>query len=376
VAEPDVKAALTGDHAELYDTEVARRYFAKFGRITGHLPRVAAELEAEGRLTRLESRVIGGSVQAIAASFRALSLKYLMTGRDATAGRLTFDRHESGFPVAQELMVMANDAQQAERHLSGMASETELKDRMIRQIVGDLAIPTKLQFALSQRLYYEALQAGGLFWARNDPDAQWLGDRDGRRAYLLHWAVYDSRINLPVLYLMEAEDSGQTALPNDDRRWPEVRAHLMAQSLGGLKLLTIAQGFDQDFDDLHPKRLRRIYIGPMYSHGFTLQSGPISDVLADARAEPGDDWALVWTLEDLLSDREEPVKDGWFGSVQRQIFRLDSAGRGADTGATGTERMVILPERPFQVLAERNPPGFADVRKFVVGAGGRILPSR
>jgi hypothetical protein len=28
------------------------------------------------------------------------------------------------------------------------------------------------------------------------------------------------------------------------------------------------------------------------------------------------------------------------------------------------------------VLAERNPPGFADVRKFVVGAGGRIIPSR
>jgi hypothetical protein len=38
--------------------------------------------------------------------------------------------------------------------------------------------------------------------------------------------------------------------------------------------------------------------------------------------------------------------------------------------------MVILPERPFQVLAERNPPGFADIRKFVVGAGGRIIPSR
>jgi hypothetical protein len=377
VAEPDVKAVLTSDHAGLHDPEVARRYFATFGRITGHLPRVAAELEREGRLTRLESRLIGGYVQAVAASFRALSLKYLMTGRDAAAGRLTFDRHESGFPVAQELMVMANDAQQAVRHLAGMASQAELKDRMIRQIVGDLAVPSRLQFALSQRLYYEALQAGGLFWARNDPDAQWLEDRSTRRAYLVHWAVYDSQINLPVIYLLELEDSGRTALPNDDRRWPEARAHLMAQSLGGLKLLTIAQGFDTDFDDLHPKRLRRISLGPMYSHSFTLQSGPISGVLADAHAEPGDDWALVWTFEDLQSEREEAARDGWFGTVQRQIFALDGhAGRGAETGTTRTERMVILPERPFQVLAEQNPPGFADVRKFVVGANGRILPSR
>ena len=48
MADPDVKAVLTSDHAELYDPDVARRYFAKFGRITGHLPRVAAELEREG----------------------------------------------------------------------------------------------------------------------------------------------------------------------------------------------------------------------------------------------------------------------------------------------------------------------------------------
>jgi hypothetical protein len=71
------------------------------------------------------------------------------------------------------------------------------------------------------------------------------------------------------------------------------------------------------------------------------------------------------------------VRNGWFGTAQRQVFALDGyAGRGAETGTTRTERMVILPERPFQVLAERNPPGFAEIRKFVVGAGGRIIPSR
>ena len=58
-----------------------------------------------------------------------------MTGRSDTAPRLTFDRHESGFPVAQELMTMALDAAQVEKHLGGMASEAELKDRMVRQIV-------------------------------------------------------------------------------------------------------------------------------------------------------------------------------------------------------------------------------------------------
>ncbi|MFN4130828.1 MAG: hypothetical protein ACK4GC_13595, partial [Paracoccaceae bacterium] len=117
----EVKDQLTSDHTELYDTLVARRYFAKFDRISGHLGRVAGELEAEGTLTRTEARVLGQFITALAATFRALSNKYLMTGRDDAAQRLTFDRHESGFPVAQELMMMAVDAAQVEKHLSGSA---------------------------------------------------------------------------------------------------------------------------------------------------------------------------------------------------------------------------------------------------------------
>jgi len=40
------------------------------------------------------------------------------------------------------------------------------------------------------------------------------------------------------------------------------------------------------------------------------------------------------------------------------------------------DRSLIMPERPYQALAERNPPGFRDVRKFVVGDRGRVLSYR
>ena len=51
----ELKEALVSDHAQLYDTGIARRYFAKLDRITGHLGRVAGEVEAEGKLTRTGS---------------------------------------------------------------------------------------------------------------------------------------------------------------------------------------------------------------------------------------------------------------------------------------------------------------------------------
>lgn len=373
MADNSVREALVSDHAEIYDTAQARRYFAKFSRIGGYLARIAAEFEKEGRFSRVETRVLAAYLNGVIGTFSALSHKYLMSGLAEGAPRLTIDRHESGFPVVQELMMMAVDAQQAERHLSGMASAAELRDHMIRTILGERKVPVQLQFALSQRLYYEAVRAGELFHARNDPEAQWLGQNGDRRRYLIHWAVWDSGLNLPVVYLLEMEDTGRRPLPEDALRWPGIRQKLLAQSVGGLKLVTMATGFDKDFDDACPKRLRRITLGPMYSSGFTLQSGPISHVLEDARAAEGEDWALVWTLEDLVSDREEPVKDGWFSTRPGQIWRLAPV-IGADTGTTATERMIVLPERPYQVLVEQNPPGLRGIRKFVVGGGGRLIP--
>ena len=365
------------DEAALVDTFASRRYFRKFGAITAHLARVAGLMEVEGRLTKREVDILTRHVLRIGYTFRALSMKYLMSGRDAgqPMGALSIDRVESGFPVFSELLVMANDAMQAARHLEGLPKPRALKEQMVRRIVGEQELPTKLQFAMSQRLYYEELAKGELFWARNDPEAIWVEDLPGgRRRFLLHWAVYDSQINLPTIYLMDLEDSGRTPLPKDERRWPEVQAHLMGQSMGALKLLTMATGFDQYFNDLHPKRLRRFHVGPMYSHSYTRQTGPLREVLADAGSPEGQDWALAWTIEELESERVTEEKVGWFTTAEREIFALDPfSGRGVDTGATRTERAIILPERPFQVLAERNPPGFASVRQFVVGTGGRVL---
>ena len=368
---------LTRDHVALDDTFAARRYFRKFEGITTRLARVAAEMERNGHLSREDAGILAAYVARIAATFRVLSMKYLMAGRDTGSmlGALTIDKVESGFPVHAELLTLANDTLQAERHLEALPPREELIDRMVRQIVGELEIPTRLQFALSQRLYYEALLREPLFYARNDPQAVWQAERaEGRDSYLLHWAVYDSQVNLPTIYLMHVDDSGRRPLASDAGRWAEVQAHLVAQSLAGLKLLTVAQGFDRDFDDLHPKRLRRFHVGPMYSSAFTLQTGPIREVLEEAKAPAGEDWALAWTVEELESERVTEERSGWFGTVEREIFALDPfSGRGVDTGATRTERAIILPERAFQVLAEKRPPGFQSVRKFVVGKGGRVL---
>ncbi|MFV0292821.1 MAG: hypothetical protein ACK5II_06245 [Paracoccus sp. (in: a-proteobacteria)] len=371
---------LDADHRQLEDDLIARRYFEKMRLIVSTLPAVQQEAVRDRIFTRTEVEILDSYLQAMLHSVRALSMKYLVSGRIEGPLRrfLTIDIHESGYPVWSEIAQMAADAAQAGDQLARTQDAIQIKDEMVRQIVGDLSIPTRLQYALSQRYYYEDLARGGLFWPQMHPQAYWLSDAGKRRRWLIHWAVYDSQMNVPVIYLMDCDDSGRRPLAEDSKRWPEVCAHLMAQSVTELQLVTIAQGFDHDFDNLHPHRLRRIMLGPVYSQQFTRQQGPIRNVLDNARAPTGEDWAMAMTIEDLQAERAVMQSAGLFSVAERQIFRLDPLGQGEGVGqgASAVERALILPARPYQALLELDPPGFRNIRKYVPLPDGSVTGYR
>ncbi len=372
-------AGSASDHQALADGAATRRYFRKFERIISHLHDVAARQRlGDGPLAKAQIEIVAIYLEMLANTFTALSFKHLMAHSvsHALPQQLEIDRRDSGFPVAREVMQMANDLAQIDQHLDGLPDQAVLKREMVEHILAERSFPRRLQFAMSQRIYFETLQDEPTFMPQNHPVAAWLrGDPDSdRRTFLVHWAVYDSQQNLPAIYLMVVEDSGRTPLPQDERRWPAAQSHLLAQSITGLKLMTIATGFDKDFADLHPKLLRRIHVGPMYSHAFTAQHGPLRDILAEAEGEPGLDWALAWTTESLVSVKTEKVSAGFFSEVEREIYEVDYyAQDDAESGASRIDRSLILPARPYQVLADRDPPGLKRVRKYVVGEQGTVL---
>jgi hypothetical protein len=369
---------LTRDHKTISDAHKTRRYFSKFERIIGHLQKVSVLAEKENLVTRSEADIVLGYLMMLKNTFTALSYKHLMGDRVSNLPHthLNIDKSDSGFPIFSEILRMATDALQSEKHLKNLPSASALKQEMVTHILNELETPTRLQFAMSQRLYYNELSKEMLFWAQNDPQAVWLGkDSDDRDNYLLHWAIYDSQTNLPVIYLMDVKDVGRTALPRDERRWPSVQAHLTAQSISSLGLLTIAKGFDTDFDDIYPMRLRRFTFGPMYSHAFTEQHGPLRDILAQAAGEPGLDWTLTWTVETLNSKSSIEEKTGFFSKTERQVYDVDTTRLGLQ-GVTDSYQSIILPHRAYQVMEEMNHAMLRRARKYVVGDGDQILSYR
>ena len=370
------KVDLSYTHRVLDSARATRRYFAKFEKIMTHLRSVATLSSDEGLITEAEQKILGQYLGDLNNSFTALSYKYLMTNRAPDSGKMSIDKTESGFPVFSEIIQLASDSTQAKKHLKSLPDQERLKKDMVNHILTERSAPTSLQYALAQRIYYETLVNENLFLSQNHPQIIWVGKDVERRKrrYIIHWASYDSKTNLPVVYLMVVDDTASRALPNDERRWPRVQDTLMAQALSELKLLTIAKGFDEDFDGLHPKSLRRFHLGPMHSHAFTEQRGPIREVLAHASGEEGLDWALAWTVETLISDGQKWEKVGIFKQAPREVYKLDAFNlSGKMDGVTDITRALILPHRAFQVMEEKHAEAFAGVRKYVVGQNAKIL---
>ena len=370
------KVDLSYTHRVLDSARATRRYFAKIERIITHLQSVATLSSREGLISEAEEKILSLYLGDLNNSFTALSYKYLMTNRAPDSGKMSIDKTESGFPVFSEVIQLAADSTQAKKHLKSLPEQERLKKDMVNHILTARSAPTSLQYALAQRIYYETLVNENLFLSQNHPQIMWVGKdlQRKKRRYIIHWAAYDSKTNIPVVYLMVVDDTANRALPHDERRWPRVQDALMAQALSELKLLTIAKGFDEDFDGLHPKSLRRFHLGPMHSHAFTEQRGPIRDVLANAIGEEGLDWALAWTVESLISDGQEWKKVGVFKQAPREVYRLDAFNMsGKMDGVTDVTRALILPHRAYQVMEEKHANDFAGVRKYVVGQNAKIL---
>ena len=118
-------------------------------------------------------------------------------------------------------------------------------------------------------------------------------------------------------------------------------------------------------------------MGPLFSQQFCWQEGPIREVLDNARAPSGEDWAVALPIEDLQAERAILESTGLFGVTERQIFKLDPLGLGgAGQGTTSVERALVLPARPYQSLAELDPPGFRNIRKYVPLPDGRVTAYR
>lgn len=284
-------------------------------------------------------------------------------------------RAESGFPVFQNVLELEKDQHTADERLQAIPGADQLRDDMADFILRRKEFPSALQKSMAERIYLEEAKKGELFHPNILPRTikVSVNPKTMRLLYVVHWGSFDGSANLPMIYTATIEDSSsdlvEVLVTSDGKLNPNEKIPLpvdgllnpaLARQFDGfaeknssysLSPSTIATNMDTDFDELHPKQLRRIVLGPFYSAGLTENNSTVSEVLSKVR-KPQNAWLLTWTIQDIFSKAEKPAKKGlWSSAPAREEFHINTDDLdAARMGVSEYERHALVPHEAYQAL--------------------------
>lgn len=284
-------------------------------------------------------------------------------------------RAESGYPVFQNVMELENDRRNADKRLAAIPEPEVLRAEMADFILRHRAMPHALRKSMAERLYLEEVSEGLIFAPLVLPRTVKVSvnPKTRRPIYVVHWGAFDGTANLPLVYMATVEDSSSNVvrqlvdrdgkldesvnipLPVEGLLNPEL-AHRFDDFAGknsaySLSPATIAGNLDKDFDELHPKQLRRVVLGPFYSAGITEHNSVVAEVLSKVRRDENG-WLLTWTVQEVFSKAEQPARKGLFSSQPaREEFYINTDDLEATRqGVSSYERHALIPHEAYQAL--------------------------
>lgn len=289
--------------------------------------------------------------------------------------RFRIGRADSGYPVFQNVLELENDRRTAETRLAAIPEPDQIRAEMVDFILRHKAFPAALQQSMAERIYLEDVRGGQIFSPFVLPRTVKVSvnPKTRRPYYLVHWGVFDGSANLPLIYMATIEDSSEDIvatlvaadgtlngkvpipLPVEGLLNPQLARRFDGfaekNSAYSLSPATIAGNLDRDFDELHPKQLRRVVLGPFYSGGITENNSTVSEVLSKVRKQENA-WLLTWTLQEVYSQAERPGRKGlWSNQPAREEFYINTDDLEATRqGVSSYEKHALIPHEAYQAL--------------------------
>lgn len=313
--------------------------------------------------------------------------------------RFRISRADSGFPVFQHVLELENDRRTAESRLAAIPGPDTLRAEMVDFILRHKAFPEALQRSMAERLYLEEVGSGETFPPFVLPKTVrvTVNPNTKRPACLVHWGAFDGAANLPLVYMAVIEDSSEkmveTLVTEDGKLNERVDIPLPVEGLLNPELAhrfddfaeknsayslspaTIATNLDKDFDELHPKQLRRVVLGPFYGAGITKHNSTVSDVLGKVR-KVENAWLLTWTVQEVYSKAEKPARRGlWSSEPAREEFYINTDDlEAARQGVSAYEQHALIPHEAYQALyaAGEAQKIFAGYKVHIL-SGGKVI---
>lgn len=373
--------------------ETVGRYFRTIDAALDALDIYFDDAESPLRNHALTGAIVSGYVRRLRHSFEAWE------NRLGFADRFRINRGESGYPLYQHVLDLERDAKNAERKLAEIPDGDTLREEMVDFILRKKKFPSATQTAMAERLYLEEVLKGEIFSPLVLPESVKVSvnPKSERPFYVVHWGAFDGTANLPLIYTAVIEDSSPSMAASLTDGEGDLKADLdiplpiggllnpdLAHAFDsfveknasyGLTLATIADNMDRDFEELHPKQLRRIVMGPFYSAGLT-SHGRVVETILEGVKNDAHAWMLTWTEQELFAISETPGKRGLFSSTPaRQTYHIETNDLEATRqGVSAYERHALIPHEAYQAIyaSGKRDEIFAGYKTHVV-SGDQVL---
>jgi hypothetical protein len=319
--------------------------------------------EQRGGGDTYEARAIHQSLERLLYTVKVLRMKYSYSPADRRL--LWVDLSESGFPNAQDMGNLSVDLIKRQERLRDLMPASILKQIALDSMMKEQAEPTDTLWELAERSYLEMLDDTNLFlpfnMAADDIAIRPSKNKREFRSYSCAWSCYDFRTNRPYLHLLTFDqDKDERPLEKANVNQLKLLEVLQAEGSRVPDVGILAMAIDSAIETIHPKILKRIGLGPLYTSMLLQQE--LKQQTDDAQAAKprvllellgnhaeSDDVILCFTDEIVFSQQQRVTPT----SHVREVFYLpnddpESYARRASV----VHKYVLLPHSVSQHLTD------------------------
>ena len=373
------------DYALLQGKDDYTRYFNLLSRAFTMLRKL---YRIDGSESSFEANLVYDYLSRLLYTAEALRMKYIHS--PSHKRMLWLDLSDSGLPNSQDISLLSVDLLHKTERMRELPSAAMLKQQLLDHIFAHGQDSPELLWQLAERTYLQMLEEDKVFLSfmldeeniRLQPNT-----KEGVRTYICAWGCYDFKTNRPYIHLMTFEQDPE-ATPLKARGPNHLKLLEIVQAEGSRvpDIGILAMAIDDALETIHPKILKRISLGPIFTPMLLSQEGVTLDEKHSAMFKllssyaGQDDFVLLLTHEIVFSKRQEFSRSIFAPNGRvREVFHLpeddpESYARRAST----VHKHALMPHGVAQHLDEgikETVPELKDARIFTYDAKGAVYGS-
>lgn len=270
-------------------------------------------------------------------SIEAMRIKYMYDQED----NMKVDVTDSGFPNYLEFRYLYNDLSLKDNYVNKLKEISELQEEFLDQLLRKKkAITQDKLFQAASIVYYTGVEQKYIFH-RFVQGKIIKAPEEAPAEYMTSWSFYDVSHNRPFICFMYFDYDGKDPLDEKEAIYEVLKNTADRQ----MDLDTMAYGIDRRLNDLMPKAIKRIDLGPFHNV-FAKDQNALTHTVLEAitkKEVPLESYALSFSSHEVLSGKT--FKEG--GYFSKQTLQK--------WNAVEKNNYVFAPHRIIQLLYNKNP---------------------